>query len=337
MKKSRTKKPFDISGQKFGDLIAIKISSSGKYRQTYWLCKCICGNTTNVQIYKLTKGYITHCGCKKYSKRIGQRFSSLTILSYTKVRQNGQSEFLCKCICGKEINVEWHRLTSNEKKHCGCLDTRAIPDISGQRFGLWLVLKKLNKKSAFICQCDCGKIKQVNYFFLINKKSTSCGCKLKDKKSHMGISRWSWRQIQHSGKKREFTITIEYVWDLFEKQNGKCALTGLALEFAEDSSAPNRKKQTASLDRINPLNGYIEGNVQWVHKDVNRMKLDFSMYYFIKLCNLISRTHKFSQVKDEYGNILAEKWDETHTDNYNDFREGRLHVLERREREMLLE
>ena len=46
--------------------------------------------------------------------------------------------------------------------------------------------------------------------------------------------------------------------------------------------------QTASLDRIDPTKGYIEGNIQWVHKDVNRMKMDFTETRFLELVNLIA-------------------------------------------------
>ena len=32
--------------------------------------------------------------------------------------------------------------------------------------------------------------------------------------------------------------------------------------------------KTASLDRIDSSKGYTEDNIQWVHKDVNQMKMD---------------------------------------------------------------
>jgi len=48
------------------------------------------------------------------------------------------------------------------------------------------------------------------------------------------------------------------------------------------------RETTASLDRINNDLGYIEGNVQWVHKDVNRMKWAFTQDRFLELCCLIT-------------------------------------------------
>jgi hypothetical protein len=48
------------------------------------------------------------------------------------------------------------------------------------------------------------------------------------------------------------------------------------------------KKQTASLDRIDSTKGYIKGNIQWVHKDVNKMKWNWNQSNFINWCKLIT-------------------------------------------------
>lgn len=36
----------------------------------------------------------------------------------------------------------------------------------------------------------------------------------------------------------------------------------------------------------------IKGNVQWLHKDVNKMKWNFEQSYFIDICNRISDNAK---------------------------------------------
>jgi hypothetical protein len=79
----------------------------------------------------------------------------------------------------------------------------------------------------------------------------------------------------------EFNITLDYISKLFEKQKRKCGLSGLDLTFG-----PVRKGRlrTASLDRIDSSKGYIVGNVQWVHKTLNRMKVDIEQDVFIKIC-----------------------------------------------------
>jgi hypothetical protein len=74
---------------------------------------------------------------------------------------------------------------------------------------------------------------------------------------------------------------------LIEKQNKKCALSGLELKFPEFGEKAT--KQTASLDRINSDLGYVKSNIQWLHKDVNKIKWELSQIRFIELCKLITK------------------------------------------------
>jgi archaellum component FlaC len=46
--------------------------------------------------------------------------------------------------------------------------------------------------------------------------------------------------------------------------------------------------QIESLDRIDSKLGYIEGNVQWLHKDVNYMKQEYSQEYYIDICKKVA-------------------------------------------------
>ena len=48
-------KALDITGQKFGKLLAIKKVNS-KNGKTYWLCKCDCGEYKEIQTCHLTAG-----------------------------------------------------------------------------------------------------------------------------------------------------------------------------------------------------------------------------------------------------------------------------------------
>lgn len=90
-------------------------------------------------------------------------------------------------------------------------------------------------------------------------------------------------------KDREFTITKEDIWNLFLKQNGKCALSGLDLKI--ERNYKKMSTMTASLDRINSDGGYTINNVQWIHKHINRMKSDFDSKYFIDMCKLITNNN----------------------------------------------
>jgi len=63
-------------------------------------------------------------------------------------------------------------------------------DLTGQKFGRLTVIAKSkteNGRSAWLCNCDCGRQSKVQSFDLINGKTKSCGC-LQGKRSH-GLSR----------------------------------------------------------------------------------------------------------------------------------------------------
>jgi len=55
----------DLTGKKFGRLTVVERLGTAKNRKVIWLCKCDCGNTTNVQSDKLLSGETTSCGCAR--------------------------------------------------------------------------------------------------------------------------------------------------------------------------------------------------------------------------------------------------------------------------------
>ena len=64
-------------------------------------------------------------------------------------------------------------------------------DLTGKRFGRWIVLEKTDNKSgkvAWLCKCDCGTKKKIIGNSLKRGDSKSCGCLLlsfnKEKKTH---------------------------------------------------------------------------------------------------------------------------------------------------------
>jgi hypothetical protein len=106
-------------------------------------------------------------------------------------------------------------------------------------------------------------------------------------RGYQEISASYWAALRGGAKRRnlEFSISVEYAWGLYEQQNSLCALSGLPIDFR---GAAMSSDKTASLDRIDSKEGYIEGNVQWLHKAVNRMKLDSDEKDFLSLCCAIA-------------------------------------------------
>lgn len=59
----------DISGQKHNLLTAIeKTGRQTQNKQYYWLCRCDCGNLTEVNVGNITSGRTKSCGCLSLRK-----------------------------------------------------------------------------------------------------------------------------------------------------------------------------------------------------------------------------------------------------------------------------
>jgi hypothetical protein len=63
-----------------------------------------------------------------------------------------------------------------------------------------------------------------------------------------------------------FNLTTDFLNDLFVKQNGRCALTGVPFPSADQTAL---SPHTLSIDRIIPSYGYTVGNVRLVTYIVN--------------------------------------------------------------------
>jgi len=73
-------------------------------------------------------------------------------------------------------------------------------------------------------------------------------------------------------------LTTEYLKQIWDKQSGICPYTKIKMELGRTSADEDIKKTPtkASLDRIDPTIGYIQGNVEFVCYCVNVMKNDFT-------------------------------------------------------------
>lgn len=159
---------------------------------------------------------------------------------------------------------------------------KKFKDLTGKRFGRLQCLKQIGfigYHRQWLCKCDCGKEHKTLATNLLSRKIKSCGClgssAGKNNINWQGygdICKRYWSALKFGAVRRgwDFKISIEYAWELFLKQNKKCALTAELLQFGQ--SHKSKDTQTASLDRIDSSKGYVEGNVQWVHKIVNRLK-----------------------------------------------------------------
>ena len=146
-----------------------------------------------------------------------------------------------------------------------------------------------------VCKClACGGDYTGSFWPIKSGGVTACGCKRATGYKQLRGTLWSGIQRRAMRRGHEFKLTIAEAWNLYEKQKGRCALSGLSIVFSSKTS-----KETVSLDRIDSKIGYLIGNVQWVHKAVNIMKNMFSQDVFIDLCRRVAETHSSIRLEDK--------------------------------------
>lgn len=103
------------------------------------------------------------------------------------------------------------------------------------------------------------------------------------------------RRAEEWGVKLDFDS--DYLAELLEQQNFKCALTGKDIIFTRSKL----KENTASVDRIDSKKPYSKDNIQIVHKKANRFKNNLSESDLLEMCNLISKNlgARFSKIEWE--------------------------------------
>lgn len=122
----------DLTGQKFNSLTVIERDYSRKGKNSYWLCRCDCGNITSVMRTNLVTGNISSCGCQK--KRLlakaaikdltGQKFNELTVLNWdpdyrdTKDITQHTTYWKVKCSCGNIFSIS--TISLKNAISCGC-------------------------------------------------------------------------------------------------------------------------------------------------------------------------------------------------------------------------
>lgn len=225
---------------------------------------------------------------------IGMRFGRLLVLhGPIKVDKSGRRLWGCICDCGIKKEAATNALTSGNTRSCGRKENHSI-QLVGKRFHKLLVIKKLPRRKyrniIWLCKCDCGQYTKVSTALLVHEYTKSCGCFRRRRGPESPkwggyglISGKYWLNVKTSARKRNisFNLSIKDAWHLFEKQRGRCALSGCKLSFDVN----------ASLDRIDNSQGYKRKNIQWIDKAINMMKSDLPQEGFLRLCRLISNYH----------------------------------------------
>jgi hypothetical protein len=153
------------------------------------------------------------------------------------------------------------------------------------------------------CKCKCGNDCTVRGSHLTAGTVTRCSeCKRIASRNPNGVGEMAihyWNQMLRGAKERNLVVNVsqEYAYQKFLEQNRLCALTKVPICFPPRTNRPDLS--TASLDRRDSSIGYTADNIQWVHKTVNRLKMNLSESELLDWCRKIVETHDTSRSAKE--------------------------------------
>lgn len=300
----------NFTGERIGDLLLLSWER-GEGRFLY-NCICDCGNEVKVKHIDIKSNRRLSCGCRK--KRCGKNnptfngYNEISGHHMANIKQNAKKRNIEFNIIAKNV----YDIFKNQLEKCyfsgdviSFLDKTASidrlnPQIGYVKYNICIVHKHINKikldntKENFIQWCNLisGNYDITADWCLSNekKKRTVCGEKSSTWQGFKDIPKDYFSSVKRNANNRQinFDLSIEDFWLVFNNQNKKCAITNLDIGFKNNGFLTH----TASIDRINSNIGYKLDNIQFLHKNVNKMKWEFEQKYFISLCKKVSNYAK---------------------------------------------
>ena len=146
------------------------------------------------------------------------------------------------------------------------------------------VTRNAKKGSGNYCQLSCSSKanhKQLNSGNPKHLKGVTKADKYTGLREHFRRAKY---------RNHEFNLTLDDLFEQWNKQNGLCAYTGVKLIH------PIRIKDEtliylASLDRVDSNVGYVTGNIQFISAAANMAKNKMTHEEMLEFCEIISKNY----------------------------------------------
>ena len=232
---------------------------------------------------------------RKLKCEVGDKFGYWSVVNNTPVVKSGHSYVLAQCKCGKQELKSLSDLIHGRTTGCKSCKARerSLKISIGDKYKHWTVIEgpRITKYNCveWEVQCNCGNTRWIQGNELVDpnrvfqciqcaRKETGSKIKiLNGKVGDLDVTRFNRLKRTAKSRKIDFSLTIEYLWNLFINQKQLCTITGDFISNIND----------ASLDRIDSTKGYVEGNVQWVTKQANLSKHVMTMDQLYQFCKKV--------------------------------------------------
>lgn len=208
-------------------------------------------------------------------------YQGLTAIEYRGKNGKGYHVWLCTCNkCGNETVVNSGNL--QKMKSCGCVGS---PNLTGQRFGKLVVIKKTARRVAtrivWQCLCDCGTVSFATTGNLVSGHKKSCNCLNRHPDRESAIYSKLYKSIKRLHKKRggevATLVTLREFTQLSKQACAYCAAP--PYRYVEDSLT-DLVIQVSGIDRIDSSLGYVQENTVSCCTMCNGAKTDHSLVDF---------------------------------------------------------
>jgi hypothetical protein len=216
----------------------------------------------------------------------GRAFGKLTAVKVSEVGARGSCKWLCKCDCGIEVVVPYKSLVSGNNKSCGCLKTEVVTarnkalakDLTNKTFGRWTVLSLCEHRNydgglIWLCKCECGAMHNVSSARLLRGRSIQCtecskkqGLKKYCKHGHnteiWGRDKYGYCKgcVRERHLQRTYGISLEEFKELYDHQQGKCAICKIPLiDYLDAESLGKRAEVDHEHNKNKPIKNTVRG------------------------------------------------------------------------------
>ena len=276
----------DLTGERFGRLVVIRLEGKRKNGESMWLCQCDCGNTATCISSNLSRGTSKSCGClaRELKKARGEQLHIEALERKAKAKTERRE---CKFI--ERFNDKYghaFEYISGYKsddtkakieircKECGAIRYRSCSNIFGKGRNIACKECDANRKGINVGICvECGE-----EFKQYSPKQILCkGCHAKQERQKKNAYHGARERKARENGKVDYSITLA---KLIKRDKHICKLCGRKVNendyvyIGDNFIAGN---EYPSIDHIIPLSkGGVHqwDNVQLAHRLCNSIKCD---------------------------------------------------------------